>query len=685
MALTGTSSAGPVEERKQAPAAVIDLRDIFVIVKRQVKWVFWSALICTILGAIVAYMLPTQYTATAQVLLDVHGLQVMQGDLTSRADRPSDALLSDAESQLQVVSSGGVLRSVVEREKLQDDPEFGAAPPSLLSSLFGSSSGQEDRVLKATRILQNRMGTRRPDKSFVIDISVSSKDPAKAARLANAIATTYLEREFEARAEASKRASGELLSRLNELRERAARSARRVEDFKEQNKILGANGELINEQQLSALNKQLVQARALTAERRARYEDVQRLQRSSSEPDAIAEAIDSQTITALRSQYAEAKQAEANKAAILGPRHPQVIAAAAQVAQSRRRIDEELSRIAETALSDFNRARTNEEEIERSLDSLKGDVTKTNQHMVRLRELETEAESDRAVYTAFLNRAKEVGEQQDLNNTNSRIITRAVAPTAKSGPPRMLIIAGSFVFGLIGGSMIGLLRDQFNPTIVSARQLAAEFGMRVLAELPGDAGTPSPVFAPDSPQAAAMHHLVGILRSRSGTDGADVTLITSPSGNPDIRSIIALNLAVSAGAAGAHVLLVISDPQRYEAKPPAGGTALERRGRTNFADRIVQTPWSGVELLRLLPSGGYDRRANERLHDVIADATDAFDLIVIDDGLSSTESVLLASPRFLDNVIMVVESGSTRREELQEGLEALRQSRSKLAGAVLAA
>jgi polysaccharide biosynthesis transport protein len=109
------------------------------------------------------------------------------------------------------------------------------------------------------------MGTRRPDKSFVIDISVSSKDPAKAARLANAIATTYLEREFEARAEASKRASGELLSRLNELRERAARSARRVEDFKEQNKILGANGELINEQQLSALNKQLVQARALTA------------------------------------------------------------------------------------------------------------------------------------------------------------------------------------------------------------------------------------------------------------------------------------------------------------------------------------------------------------------------------------------------------------------------------------
>ena len=109
---------------------------------------------------------------------------------------------------------------------------------------------------------------------------------------------------------------------------------------------------MVTEQQLSTLNKQLMQARAVTAERRARYEDVRRLQRSSADFDAIAEAIESQAITALRSQYAEAKQAEANKTAILGPRHPQVIAAAAQVAQSRRRIDEELSRIAETALSD---------------------------------------------------------------------------------------------------------------------------------------------------------------------------------------------------------------------------------------------------------------------------------------------------------------------------------------------
>ena len=116
---------------------------------------------------------------------------------------------------------------------------------------------------------------------------------------------------------------------------------------------------------------------------------------------------------------------------------------------------------------------------------------------------------DRAVYAAFLNRAKEVGEQQDLNDTNSRIITRAVPPTAKSSPPRTLIMAGSFILGLIGGGMIGLLREQFNPTVISARELATDFRMRVLAELSDYADAPSPVFRSETPQAEAMHRLLG--------------------------------------------------------------------------------------------------------------------------------------------------------------------------------
>jgi hypothetical protein len=114
------------------------------------------------------------------------------------------------------------------------------------------------------------------------------------------------------------------------------------------------------------------------------------------------------------------------------------------------------------------------------------------------------------------------------------------------------------------------------------------------------------------------------------------------------------------------------------------GSDRDYRGRADFADGISQTPWRGVEFLRL-PAAGYQRHVFERLRDLIAQRADAYDLIVIDDGLSSAESALLGHPSFFQNVIMVVESGHTRRDELQEGLDALSQGRAKLTGAVLAA
>jgi polysaccharide biosynthesis transport protein len=679
MSVIGRSPAEPLS----VPAAVIDMRGLIAVLQRQRNWILWSAAAFTVLGIIVAFILPVRYTATAQILLDVHGLQVLQGDLTPHADRSADAQLADAESQLQVISSSSVLMSVVESERLQDDPEFGGAGPGFLSSLFG---GYEDRVLKAARTLQSRMGTRRPDKSFVIDVSVSSSDPNKSARLANAIAKAYLDRQIDSRTDASKRTSGALVSRLAELKDRASRSARRVEDFKEQNEIVGAGGELVSEQQLTALNKQLADARGLMAEKRARYEDIQRLQRNGAEPAAIAEAIESPTITALRSQYAEAKQAEANKSAILGPRHPAVIAAAAQVAQSQRRIEEELSRIAETALSEYNRARANEEQIEKSVSALKTDVTQTNQKFVRLRELQSEAESDRAVYVAFLNRAKEVGEQQDLNDTNSRIITEAVPPTTKSWPPRTLIIASSLLFGLVAGAAMGLLREQFSPTVYSAQQLTTDFGVRVLAELSDFEAPPSPVFSSQSPEAAAMRRALGAVRSRARGKSTDIVLVTSLTDSTDIRSIIALNLAICAGAEGADVLLVMGHSIYHDAAEPLDRSTEQQPERLNFGDGIVQTPWPGVELL-MAPSGeGAYRNMTDRLRDALADAAADFDFIVIDDEFSLGESVARRFPKLLDNIIMVVESGYTRRDRLKEQLdELLGQNPAEFAGVVLAA
>jgi hypothetical protein len=148
----------------------------------------------------------------------------------------------------------------------------------------------------------------------------------------------------------------------------------------------------VNEQQLTEINNQLNNARARTAEARARYEQIEMLQRSGGEPGAIPEAVQSQTIGQMRVQYAEAVRQRADLGAQLGSRHPSIIALESQVRDLRALIKDERTRITQSARSDLERG-ANEQSLEHSLDSLKRTAVSTNQAFVRLRELEREVET----------------------------------------------------------------------------------------------------------------------------------------------------------------------------------------------------------------------------------------------------------------------------------------------------
>src|SRR5262249_7147832 len=165
-----------------------------------------------------------------------------------------------------------------------------------------------------------------------------------------------------------------------------------------------------------------------TAEAKARYEQILRLQRSGADPGSIAEAVQSTTIGRLREMYATVARQEANLVAELGPRHPWVIDARAQVRDAQRQIAQEIARIAEASRNDYERALANENSLTGSLDTLKRRSMDTSLAFVRLRELEREADATKAVYESFLTRAREMHEQQRLDTANVRILSDAQPP-----------------------------------------------------------------------------------------------------------------------------------------------------------------------------------------------------------------------------------------------------------------
>lgn len=400
-----------------------------------------------------AYLLlvPPRYTASTEVFLDPRGLQVVQHDVTPRSET-NELANSLVESQLRVAQSEAVLRTVVEELHLARDPEF-VRPPGLLSELraiVAPAGIEEDDETRAVRALERAVNVRRESRSFVLVFSARTEDPLKSADIADAMAKIYLEREAAARETAAERIETSMSSRLNELAERVRSSESKVQMFKTKHDLIGSASQLMSDQQLEEMNSRLNVEHANVVQQRARMEQIDALLKSGADPDASLEAVQSTTIASLRAQYGQLMRRYGTAEALLGKKHPEMKVLNEQRAAYRRLIAEELRRIAASAKSEFERAQSSERALREDLQALKRTTIQSNDAMVRLRELERIADSNRQIYEAFLVRAKEIGAQGRIDTSNARIVSEALPPALPSGP-RGLILPLAVVLGLMAG------------------------------------------------------------------------------------------------------------------------------------------------------------------------------------------------------------------------------------------
>jgi len=428
-------------------------------------WPHWMAILVLALvcaaGAYAASRLMTpRFMATAQIFIDPRGLQVFDNELTPR-QQDSNTAINFVESQARIVTSQSVLSRVVDSERLTEDPEFngkgGASWAVAFLDRLGMARGGEEsleaRERQALNSLYDRVIVRRPERTFVIEVTVRAADADKAARLANAVSHAYIDSQTAARADAARRATQSLTNRLDELRARVRSAEERAEDFRRQNGLVGTRTQLVSEQQLTDANTQLGQAQARVAEAQARHEQIQISLRNTSQAGALPEAVMSPTIAALRGQQAEARRRLADAQTEFGPRHPTVRNGQAQVADLDRAIADELGRIAQAARADLDRARAAEATQRRTVEQLTTQASTAGQAFVQLRELQREVDVNRNLLNTFLSRSRETSELERVDTSNARIITVAQPPRDRVFPPRGVVMAAA---GFILGAGLGI-------------------------------------------------------------------------------------------------------------------------------------------------------------------------------------------------------------------------------------
>jgi uncharacterized protein involved in exopolysaccharide biosynthesis len=107
-------------------------------------------------------------------------------------------------------------------------------------------------------------------------------------------------------------------------------------------------------------------------------------------------------------------------------------------------------------------ARAHELSIQRDLERLEAQFGAAGQAGVQLRQLERDADANRALYEAYLSRYKETSAQQELQHPDAFLITRARVPLVPTHPRRMPVLMLGLIFGSLSGLGMAMLLDRMD-------------------------------------------------------------------------------------------------------------------------------------------------------------------------------------------------------------------------------
>jgi tyrosine-protein kinase len=193
---------------------------------------------------------------------------------------------------------------------------------------------------------------------------------------------------------------------------------------------------------------------------------------------------------------------------------------------------------------------------------------------------------------------------------------------------------------------------------------------------------------PQSPVAEAFRVLAANIRLSSMDGHFRTILVTSPS-SAEGKSVVTANLAVAMANAGLRVVVVDADlrlPQIHRLFGLNRGQGLIDALWQGSADgNLKSTKVEGVKVLTsgTLPLDPVEAVSSPHMKKLLAGLSQEADLVIIDSPpvLAVADATILAAG--VDGVLLVLRAGHTGGRSARHAVEALRQARTQLLGAVL--
>jgi tyrosine-protein kinase Etk/Wzc len=453
----------------------LDLAALGRALWRRKLWIAALTLLAGGLAFAAVNIVTPRYKSEARVLIETRDNIFLRPDAEKALDRGSAIDQEAVTSQVQLILSRDLAREVIKTLKLGERAEFdpvlrGSSTIGVLLGVVGlvrdpMSQTPEERVFRS---FAERLTAYQVEKSRVIAIEFESESPELAARVANALAETYLTFQQTAKQDQSRVAGLWLAEKIEPLRGAVADAEAKVEQYRARNNLLvGTNNTTLSNQQLGELNAQLSAGLAQKADGEAKARILRDALRTGASVE-FADIINSELMRRLAEQRVTLRAQLAEQSSTLLDQHPRIKELKAQIADLDRQIRAEADRLVRALENDARVASAKVDSLGASLDRFKRQAGNVNEQDVQLRALEREAKAQRELLESYLAKYREATTRDSVGagSPDARIISTAIVSNTPSWPKKLptVLIAALGTFALtVAFTLSGqLLSGQFS-------------------------------------------------------------------------------------------------------------------------------------------------------------------------------------------------------------------------------
>ncbi len=705
---------GPGSRLRQFIAQTSNVRETLRVLWRRRMLILSIVLLATVLAYLAVKRIDPQYTATAKVMIETRGSQIVNIKDVMEGLRPSRITFL---GEVEVIRSRELAKRVIERldlaasshfnpELRKPDGDFSLNPLVLARQLMRSILPVEARVesdeARDERVRNqiinsflSRLSVRPVSLSPVIDISVTTPDPALSSKVANAVAEAYLASQLEAKFDATKRATVWLNERLEDLRIKVRDSERAAAEYRAEHGMVAGRSNDLTGERLSDLNARYILAQSERTEVEARYQAVQDVLARGGSVGTTADVLRSPQMQRLQEQESVLARKVAELSTRYRERHPKMIDAKSELEDVRAKLKAEVSKVGSALKSELDIVSARERSLRNAMRQAEGAAATQGTAAVTLRELEREAEANRLIYETFLSRFKETSQQQDLQQADARILSGAVPPLVPSAPRKGLILSVVLLVACAASVALALFLELMDVGLKSAEQVEALTGLPVLSMVPKVPGGKAPgkigryvIDQPLSAAAEAVRNVLTSLRLARPDDPVRRVSFTSAVAGEG-KSTLCLWLARVAAGQGLKVVLVDSDLRR-----PRLHRILEMDNRVGIVDVIAGTTSleaairrdeaSGVDVLtaRETPGNALEVLGSATYQRTVEALSSRYDLVLIDAPPVLAVSDARVLGQVVDTTIYVIRWDSDKMA-VASALKQIEVSGGKLLGTVV--